>query len=832
MAGTYAQNTPGITPSTITAAANGSINGAALASFSGLDAGANPLRFRDLVLLSNQTNKLENGVYQIINLGNQSQPWQLRRYGLADTTAELPARSRIYVRDGVAVGQTYKVLGYTNVPGTTPLQVTQGYERAADEIAVRFATEVVLDGAYTAGAGTITANPANISGFNVNGTLVNVGDLILVQFGAELGGGGNNTTTSAAANGVYEVTAAGSAWQLTRYENPEPPAVPAATVTTFEATVVVLEGFYRTSRLGETFTVAFDGMGLEPLDIAEDEAVRSQIGSFDPRDTTTLVVSTAAGTNDAAGSFGKMLTLAQDNAATDLVGEPLVQELKFGNELGSVTGATGTIVLQQELPKIEKPIIVDASSRESLSDNSALTLVVDGSRITSSSEGTFVTRADEVNGLEFTSGASADLSNSFRPLESTVSSLRFGGFTQGAAIYVNGASNVLLDNLTIGQNSNGDTQAVRYGVRVSDVSGSTGPVAIVGGQITSAMTTRNNLLAPNVGDVTVPNGVREVLDGAGVLLEDSASNVRIVGTQIGSQTAGNLVGVVSRSSNASAAVNSIGVNPIGEFVAPTRLNSRTLLIPATDSSGDAIDIGDIYVGQTVNASAEVNGGTVVVAIDLSGREITLSEALIASNTEAKINLGTPGRTTIGQNFWGVLLESGATRIVNTDVVNNVYDGIFIGDGVANAVFALIGASAEADSTSNAIYSNGRNGIRFATNLTSADTPTTVINIQGNYVGRSVSNTSFVGNDQGSYYWEGNALGNDAFASFGYDPDTNTPTPPAYITNDNLFSALITPAISGGDVDENGNVNADFVAGSTGGGTIQPPGPPAPGDGNT
>ncbi len=89
------------------------------------------------------------------------------------------------------------------------LQVTQGYERAADEIAVRFATEVVLDGVYTAAAGTITANPANVSGFNVNETLVNVGDLILVQFGAELGGGGNNTTTSAAANGVYEVTAAG-----------------------------------------------------------------------------------------------------------------------------------------------------------------------------------------------------------------------------------------------------------------------------------------------------------------------------------------------------------------------------------------------------------------------------------------------------------------------------------------------------------------------------------------------------------------------------------------------------------------------------------------------
>ena len=88
------------------------------------------------------------------------------------------------------------------------------------------------------------------------------------------------------------------------------------------------------------------------------------------------------------------------------------------------------------------------------------------------------------------------------------------------------------------------------------------------------MIPRNNELAPNSGDVTVPNGVAEVLDGAGVFLEDTASNVQIVGTQIGSQTAGNLVGVVSRSSTRQPNLNTIGVNPIGEFVAETRLNSR------------------------------------------------------------------------------------------------------------------------------------------------------------------------------------------------------------------------------------------------------------------
>ena len=159
LAGTYAQNTPGITPSTITPAANGSINGAALtASFGGLDATNNPLRFRDLVLLSNQTNQEENGVYQVINLGNASTPWQLRRYGLAETTSELPVGTRVYITDGDARGDTYRVNAYDNTINSTPLRVTSGTARSENEIAVRFATESILDGLFAVN-GTITGTP-------------------------------------------------------------------------------------------------------------------------------------------------------------------------------------------------------------------------------------------------------------------------------------------------------------------------------------------------------------------------------------------------------------------------------------------------------------------------------------------------------------------------------------------------------------------------------------------------------------------------------------------------------------------------------------------------
>ena len=407
--------------------ANGSINGAVpLASFGGLDATTNPLRFRDLVLLSNQTNAEENGVYQVISLGNESTPWQLRRYGLAETTSELPVGTRVYITDGDERGDTYRVNEYANVINFTPLRVTSGTARSANEIAVRFATEEILFGTFDNATGQIFGTGPDP--LTVNGESVEVGDLILVQYGAVEDGAGNNTEPSSVANGVYQLGLGGAAWRLDRYDNPEPPAAPAGIVE--EATVVVMEGFYRTSRSGRTFDVAYDGLGLVDLTIADDSAnIASAIGSYDPRDTTTLVVSTAGATNDAAGSLGKMLTLAQANEAEDLVGQNILQELRFGNVLGSVTGNTGTIVLQQELPVIEKPIVIDASQRYTLDASvTSQVLVIDGSRITTSSESTFVTRGDEVNGLVLGELASADVSDPFRPQASTVSSLRFRWF--------------------------------------------------------------------------------------------------------------------------------------------------------------------------------------------------------------------------------------------------------------------------------------------------------------------------------------------------------------------------------------------------------------------
>ena len=68
-----------------------------------------------------------------------------------------------------------------------------------------------------------------------------------------------------------------------------------------------------------------------------------------------------------------------------------------------------------------------------------------------------------------------------------------------------------------------------------------------------------------------------------------------------------------------------------------------------------------------------------------------------------------------------MLESGATRIVNSDIANNIYDGIFMGtlSGAGDPFTVVVGASTTAGTNSNAIFSNGRNGIRFAENIVSS-----------------------------------------------------------------------------------------------------------------
>ena len=818
----YLVNNPGVTPTTLTANGSENLNAYLTANptvMPGFGGDGLSLRVRDSVLLTNQNAAAQNGLYQVMSLGSSTTPWSLRRLGFADTTAELPENSRIRVQDGPSEGDVFVLGEYNNSRDVTPLRVTAGTDRSATELTVALATDTALDGVFTAGDELIPARiEGTSSGLVVNDIGVQDNQLVLVRHGCVgetvTGAPSWDTELSWPSNGVYQKTTENGNWVLSRFQLPETAAV------VDEATVVVEKGIYRTSVTGNTFTVAFDGLGLSNLPIAIDE-VTTEIGSYDPRDPTTFVVTTAGTSNDAAGSLGKMLSLVDANDARDLTDEVLEQSIQFSNVLGSPSGTTGTILLRQELPTIEKAISLDTTSRYQLQQGSFETIVIDGSRITSTRGGAFVSSTTPINGIEYKddAGTSITVDNIEIPEEPTIGELRgvrLVGFDQGGAVVVEGVSNLLIEDITVGLDASNASRSSLYGIQVIN-SGSDGPVTLLSSSIFAS-----SILT---GDRNNP------LDGAGVQIEGSTEGVQIVNSTIGSASASNTVGVVVESTNDNTTrANSIGVNPIpAEYPVEldTEANKATLTIP------DDIwaDIGkDLHLGQSVVGTG-IASGSEIIFINPDEQKVVLSDRMTDSGS-VPVTFGVPGRTTITENFFGVDLRSGKSRMVNTTVSDNVISGIRVGvdtekdtdgDGTNDEqknLWALIGEGIALDDSgvpsplvrsaaSNEIYGNGRYGIQFRKGITGMSTSngvTTQITIQGNYIGTNTSAASGLQNGRFDYWWDANGTGSN-----------EPPVDPEKQEVDPDFTALITSADPDGDTpaeDNKGNISVD-VGGENG-----------------
>jgi hypothetical protein len=866
--GIFRINNPGIVPSTLTPEIDAQGNPLENVDFNeAISVGAVPgfgdadddlkLRVRDTILLTNQGQKSENGLYQIMSLGGSgTDGWELRRVPAADTTAEFPVNSRIRVLDGDESGSVYRVTGYRDLDTPRPLSVSVSRQRAADELTVNYATDEALVGTFVVqdfnAVDPVTGLPAPIlldqiqgasAGLVVNGVGLEEGDLLLVRQGTvdpvtgvtEPVAGAENWTNeySLPSNGIYqylEADAETNTWTLIRRE---PNRIEEFSPTT----IVVSSGRYDTAVTGTTFLLSYDGMGFSELDIAKD-TVETSIGSYDPRDTTTFVVTTAGGTNDAAGSLGKMLSLVQANDAKDLTQEPVTQEVKFAYVLGDVRGPTGTIVLRQELPVVNNAIVLDATSSAVVRDSSVsdpdaagpVPIVIDGSRVTSSRGGTFVTDKMIVNGLEYgvDSGTTLLVNGIPIPEEATrgeVRGLSLAGFDQGGAVVVNGASNLLVEGMQVGRDANGDLQASKYGIQVTGNSGKDGPVTLL----------RNKVYGSTLisGDPTNP------LEGAGIQIDGDAQGVQVVGGEFGGQvttvlndivSGSNFVGVVVDSqNNDSTRKNSIGVNPMPtdySIALDTTANSATL-----DVSDVWEDIGaDLYLGQTVSGTGIASGSEIIYINEDAATdtyEVILSDRMdqTAAGSLISFNSG-EDRIKITENFYGVDLRSGNVRVTNADIHANVISGIRVGvdtsedadgdgvDDVQNALWAQIGAGIALDDTgvpdptvrslaSNAIYGPGadqnerqRYGIQFResiTGMTVSNGNVTDIKIQGNYIGTNTSAATGLENGRFDYWWDASQTGmNDkppvdpaagivdaAFESLLEAPDSDSPAEDDY-----------------------------------------------------
>ena len=543
-----------------------------------------------------------------------------------------------------------------------------------------------------------------------NGVALEKNDIVLVRepVGESIGGEDIGAPTNAAI-GLYTVANVGSAtdkWVLERYrgidENGD------GTVDqVVEGVVVVAEGTLRTALTGEMFELTYRALhqsGLpydaltdyrETLSNAEQPGnpaayitnniqpydsvaqFRTDVGTNNPNGTVNFEVSTEGGSNTDPGSLGRMLDVLQSNSAyISRTGDRQPYTTTFSSNVTN-------IVLDQQLPAISTPVSLEAASL----------ITIDGSEITRTRDGAIVPTGTITAGigpvrpsLESTARRlvrSSDVSGAFlNGIEllpsaegSVIRNLQLGGFSTGAAILVGGAKNVLVDNVVLGRDINGPLPN-RYGVYVVDVMADS-PGSTAGTDYT-----------------TISNSEVYSSSDSGIYIGANANNVRVVENIIGRPNEGNSIGVKIDSVTGR---NVLGAAPIIEPIPDVQAVARSnkLLLPIKDAAGARMfNPDDLFLGQALTSAdgLSIATGTVITAIEerysetepteLIGIELTLSQELTNTANISVIVAPSDGRNTIQYNSDGVVLETGSSRIVMTDVTRSVFDGIVI-NGVGN-----------------------------------------------------------------------------------------------------------------------------------------------------
>lgn len=365
------------------------------------------------------------------------------------------------------------------------------------------------------------------------------GDLVLVRYGAIDDNTGSVPNTSP---GLYQVVNNAGKARFTRYQGVDENG-DGLLDRFYTGRVAIDQGSLRTAITGEMFEISLASLGFVPLryqevtsysldDVEAGRAFdsvknyRADIGSNNPVADVTYVVSTEnaintnavwAGGEKATGSFGRMLTLLQQNTAiNERTGDPQEQSLTFSE-------AVSRIDLLQALPVIQRPIDITGNGSVTI-DGTGITRDANGGVVRSGSVSTSVGPvrpsqtstsrriyrpgqkvAGGVYGLEIVAGAAG----------TTISGLALGGFNNGAAVRV-AAENVVLRNMTIGRDATSGRLANRDGIQID------------GGASHSTVTTSTIVNSTNVG----------------LSLGVGAGPVRVVGNTIGATGEGNKIGVL------------------------------------------------------------------------------------------------------------------------------------------------------------------------------------------------------------------------------------------------------------------------------------------------
>lgn len=786
-----------------------------------------------------------NGIYVVsgITLGNDgTTPFArilMGRANNADTTQELGEKRYLRVIEGKAFGGRLLTSdGFSIGDGETPrpsLVVSDILPRPGFLPVTAMANGPLVNVTYDSSSRKIRAtSPGPIANDAAlfDGVVLGQGSLVLVRQGVRTTAEGGAPQEIPESVGLYVVGNAGgnSEWELVPYEGADEDGDGVKDLW-FEGVVAVNEGSMRSSRTGFMYQLSYDAIntsGVEyrmlenyrnrldfntatgAIEVPVFEAWReykTDIGSSNPNGLVDFRVSTSGGMNTATGSLGRMLTLAQENSA---IVERLRRPQAFAFHVGT---NVRSIVLEQELPAISMPLEISADARVSI-DGSQISLTRAGQPVRSESfsraafgpvrpsQATTARRlvrpgatrfdGDKVSGFVFDSQSSG----------SSLRNFTLGGFGNNAAIWIDGASNVRIEDVALGRSSSGTRLPNRYGILVdSPVGGST------------EFSTINNVIVVNSTE-------------AGIQLNGFSDDVRIVGSQVGLQREGNVRGIVSKGGQQSiGAAPILPAEPLTLAIFPVGNGSRNVTVPVNASTSQIsrgvglrsdsatwsvetialsadktryvlglqggvtfpttsavnVEVGyfvdavarsqkltlpngfpteDLFLGQSVSTGLDgiVVDGTVVSEITVvDGRTvITLSNPVRASG-RTSVFFGVPERNVVAFNEDGIVLEGGASRIVMTDVTQSVFDGIVV-EGVASQGMHSIGGLGGVDGVdlftgyamndprNVVVTANGLAGIRLTDSLfaglagadAKADFVKSHIKIRGNFLGTDVA----------------------------------------------------------------------------------------------
>jgi len=491
-----------------------------------------------------------------------------------------------------------------------------------------------------------------------------------------------------------------------------------------------------------------------------------------------------------------------NTAINNRTGNPQDQSLSFNPTVSVVP-------LRQELPPIEKPVTIVAN-RPVLLDGTDIQTSWEGNVVRSGSISTNIgplrptetkvgrrlyrpgaaQNDNRVHGLQLLEGADG----------SVVGGLSFGGFNNGAAIFVQGAENVLVQDMTFGRDAVGATLSNKIGIEVQGpgveyttirrstilnsletgilLGTGSGEVRVVGNTI-GATGQGNNVGITLASQSNVPayigaasnitsavrglRGVVESIDSdtdtaallfavdassfwlnPGVTLFDTRNGVDRQVTGVAYEPPATVDGAAAYRvtvANASrvGATSGQGKLELGvafEFQAGALAESGregAVTRPGWLTRGDSevflsatVDPGNVFLGQEVSSAQGGFASNTTIAAMRSGpfgTVVTLSKP-VAETTRGLLLLGAANPNQVVGNSDGIVVDSNASRIVNTVVANSIFDGIRIErtDGITDGRHTIgdsqglaLGPHGETFVTSSqnlVLYGNQLSGIRF------------------------------------------------------------------------------------------------------------------------